>query len=196
MRTVEKQRLREQIKMISKESPLISGSGAPFVKSLLRLDLWKNSSTILLYSPIEWEADPRELIKAAPECSFLFPRVVGDHLEIHRIGPRSRWTTGPYGISEPDPGSWDPASLSEIDLAVVPGLAFDPSGGRLGRGRGFYDRLLGHPEFRGVKAGLAWDWQIVAEVPSDIDDISMDLVVTPGKIHQSGSTLDKLGERG
>jgi len=182
--------------MISKESPLISESGALFIKNLLRLDLCRNSSSILLYAPIEWEADPRELIMAAPECSFLFPRVAGDHLEIHRMSSRSRWTTGSYGISEPDPGSWDLASLSEIDLAVVPGLAFDPNGGRLGRGRGFYDRLLGHPEFRGVKAGLAWDWQIVAEVPNDIDDISMDFVVTPRKIHQSGSTLDKLGERG
>jgi len=112
------------------------------------------------------------------------------------MSPKSLWISGSYGIREPDPGSWDRASLSEVDLALIPGLAFDSKGGRLGRGKGFYDRLLGHPEFRGIKVGLAWDWQIVAEVPCDSDDIPMDFVVTPGKILQAGSTLDKLGERG
>jgi 5-formyltetrahydrofolate cyclo-ligase len=200
MRTAEKQRLRERMKIISAERslllPLPFGAEAAFTKNILKLDAWKTSSSVLLFAPIEWEPDPMEIISTVPECSFLFPRIVGDHLEIHRMSPRSLWISGSYGIREPDPGSWDRASLSEVDLALIPGLAFDSKGGRLGRGKGFYDRLLGHPEFRGIKAGLAWDWQIVAEVPCDIDDIPMDFVVTPGKILQAGSTLDKLGERG
>jgi 5-formyltetrahydrofolate cyclo-ligase len=200
MRTAEKQRLRERMKIISAERslllPLPFGAEASFTKNILKLDAWKTSSSVLLFAPIEWEPDPMEIISTAPDCSFLFPRIVGDHLEIHRMSPRSLWISGSYGIREPDPGSWDRASLSEVDLALIPGLAFDSRGGRLGRGKGFYDRLLGHPEFRGIKAGLAWDWQIVAEVPCDSDDIPMDFVVTPGKILQAGSTLDKLGERG
>jgi len=188
------------MKIISAERslllPLPFGAEASFTKNILKLDAWKTSSSVLLFAPIEWEPDPMEIISTAPDCSFLFPRIVGDHLEIHRMSPRSLWISGSYGIREPDPGSWDRASLSEVDLALIPGLAFDSKGGRLGRGKGFYDRLLGHPEFRGIKAGLAWDWQIVAEVPCDSDDIPMDFVVTPEKILQAGSTLDKLGERG
>jgi len=187
------------MKMISDERslllPLPFEAEASFMENILKLDGWKNSSSVLLFSPIEWEPDPMKLISTAPEYSFFFPRIAGDHLEIYRINPRSCWITGSYGIREPDPGSWDRAGLSEVDLALIPGLAFDPKGGRLGRGKGFYDRLLGNPEFRGIKAGLAWDWQIVAEVPCDSDDIPMDFVVTPGKIHQTGSTLDKLRER-
>ena len=188
------------MKIISAERslllPLPFGAEASFTKNILKLDAWKTSSSVLLFAPIEWEPDPMEIISTAPDCSFLFPRIVGDHLEIHRMSPKSLWISGSYGIIEPDPGSWDRASLSEVDLALIPGLAFDSKGGRLGRGKGFYDRLLGHPEFRGIKAGLAWDWQIVAEVPCGCDDIPMDLVVTPRKIYQARSTLDKLGERG
>ena len=186
------------MKMISAERPLpLPFEAEPLlVKNILKLNAWRNSSSVLLYAPIEWELDPMELISAAPEYSFLFPRVVEDHLEIHRMSPRSRWITGSFGIREPDPASWDHAALSEVDLALIPGMAFDPKGGRLGRGKGFYDRLLCHPEFRGIKAGVSWDWQLVSEVPCDRDDIPMDFVVTPGKIYQAGSTLDKLGERG
>ncbi len=181
------------MKMISAERSLLLRAEASFVKNILKLDAWKNSTSVLLFAPIEWEPDPVELISAAAEYSFFFPRIVGDHLEIYRMSPRSRWISGSYGIKEPDPESWDRAALSEVDLALIPGVAFDVKGGRLGRGKGFYDRLLGDPEFRGLKAGLAWDWQIVGEVPCDTDDIPMDFVVTPGKIHMTGSALDKLG---
>ena len=167
-------------------------SSRSFVENLLKLNIRQTPAAVLLYAPIQWEADPRELLTAAPECSYLFPRVVGDHLEIYRSTPSSRWITGPYGISEPDPESWIHTNLSEVDLAVVPGLAFDLKGKRLGRGKGFYDRLLGHPSFRGVKVGLAWDWQIVGEVPIESHDSLMDFVVTPTKIHEAGSALDKL----
>lgn len=194
MRTSEKQRLRERMKIISSEKSYESSRS--LVENLLKLNAWKQSASVLLYAPIQCEADPRGLITAAPECSYLFPKVAGDHLEIYRMTPSSRWITGPYRISEPDPGSWEPANLSEVDLALVPGLAFDPKGGRLGRGKGFYDRLLSHSEFRGIKVGLAWDWQVVDEVPCESHDSLMDLVVTPTKIHETGSTLDKPEERG
>lgn len=181
------------MKIISSEKSY--ESSRPLVENLLKLNVRKQSASVLLYAPIQCEADPRGLITTAPECSYLFPKVAGDHLEIYKMTPSSRWITGPYGISEPDPGSWEPANLSEVDLAVVPGLAFDPNGGRLGRGKGGYDRLLGHPSFRGVKVGLAWNWQIVGEVPVESHDSLMDLVVTPTKIHEAGSALDKQDKR-
>jgi 5-formyltetrahydrofolate cyclo-ligase len=193
MITAEKQRLRERMKIISSKRSY--QSNRHLMENLLRLISRKNPNSVLIYAPIEWEVDPRELMEAAPKRSYLFPKVAGDHLDIYMMNPSSRWMSGPYGISEPDPESWDLNNISEIDLAVVPGLAFDPKGGRLGRGKGFYDRLLSHPEFRGIKVGLAWDWQIVDEVPCESHDSLMDLVITPTKILEAGSTLDKLDER-
>jgi len=128
--------------------------------------------------------------------SFLFPKIEGERLTIYRMSSGSLWTTGPYGIREPDPGSWRKASPEEVDLAVIPGLAFDAAGGRLGRGKGYYDRLLGDPAFRGIKVGLAWEWQIVGEVPATAHDIRMDLVLAGEKILPMGSMLDKPGESG
>jgi len=182
------------MKMLFAKGP--SEGSKPLMENLLRQIDRKNPTSVLIYAPIGCEADPRALMELAPERSYLFPKVAGDHLNIYRMNSRSRWITGPYGISEPDPESWEPANLSEVDLAVVPGLAFDPKGGRLGRGKGFYDRLLSHSEFRGIKVGLAWDWQVVDEVPCESHDSLMDLVVTPTKIHETGSTLDKPEERG
>jgi 5-formyltetrahydrofolate cyclo-ligase len=117
-------------------------------------------------------------------------------LKIYRWTPHSLWIAGPFGIREPDPENWESASPEEIDLALIPGLAFDPMGGRLGRGKGFYDRLLGNPAFRGIKVGLAWEWQLVDEVPGAAHDIRMDIVIAGENIHDPGSMLDKPGERG
>jgi len=79
---------------------------------------------------------------------------------------------------------------------LVPGLAFDLLGGRLGRGRGFYDRLLREGLFHGIKVGYAWDWQLVDKVPCEQHDIRMDYIVTERKLLQVGSGLDKPAERG
>ena len=177
------------MKRLGTESPTVESE--QLLANLLRMINREHPISVLLYSPIGWEPDPRDLMNMTPAHSFLFPKVAGEQLTIHRLIQRSRWITGPYGISEPDPASWEPANISNVDLAVVPGLAFSPGGARLGRGRGFYDRLLGHPDFHGIKTGLAWDWQMVDEVPCDCHDIFMDFVVTQSGIHEAGRTLDK-----
>lgn len=87
---------------------------------------------------------------------------------------------GYQGIREPLEGI--PVPVSEIDLVIVPGLAFDEQGNRLGRGRGFYDRFLSHPDFRGLKCALAFEEQIVAAIPVAPDDVPVDMVVTDVRV--------------
>ena len=70
--------------------------------------------------------------------------------------------------------------LDRFDLILVPGLAFDKSGARLGRGRGFYDRFLAG--ITGFRVGVCFDWQLVESVPVEAHDIRMDAVVTPSQI--------------
>lgn len=84
---------------------------------------------------------------------------------------------GRYGVREPLPGTRFPRG--EIDIVLVPGLAFDTRGGRIGFGAGFYDRLLAGLRNTVLKVGLAFDFQVSAEpLPQDEHDIPMDLIIT------------------
>jgi len=92
---------------------------------------------------------------------------------------------------EPDPETWTPWPLEKLDCAVLPGLAFDVNGGRLGRGRGYYDRLLGNPRFRGIRIGITWEDRIVPEVPREAHDVPVHLIVTESRILDPARVLDK-----
>ncbi len=83
---------------------------------------------------------------------------------------------GGMGLREPIDGM--PIPVSEIDLVVVPGLAFDGHGNRLGRGRGFYDRFLSHRDFRAVACALALEEQFVEQVPHEEGDVPVHMLVT------------------
>lgn len=85
---------------------------------------------------------------------------------------------GPMGISEPATPVW--VSLEGVDVAVVPGLAFDEQGGRLGYGGGHYDRML--KDFAGFRVGLAFEAQICGCVPMTAGDVRMDAIVTERRV--------------
>ena len=86
---------------------------------------------------------------------------------------------GAFGIAEPDVDA-EPCEPSEIDLIVVPGTAFTQAGARMGRGRGYYDKYLSQPGFRGVKVGVCYAHQLVGELPVEPHDVFMDYVITDG----------------
>lgn len=83
---------------------------------------------------------------------------------------------GPFGILQPRPSSFRPIQPSEIDVWILPGIAFDEEGNRLGFGGGYYDRFL--PGRRGAAVGLAFDFQIVKSLPVEVNDHSIDQVIT------------------
>lgn len=93
--------------------------------------------------------------------------------------------TGERGIAEP---AGPEVKIDEIDLVVVPGLAFDVRGNRLGRGGGFYDRFLAQPGFRAVRCGLAFEIQIVECVPVNAFDVSMHMLVTDAAVRRFTDT--------
>jgi 5-formyltetrahydrofolate cyclo-ligase len=88
------------------------------------------------------------------------------------------------GIREPASGIPFPVSL--IDLVIVPGLAFDEFGNRLGRGRGFYDRFLAHPEFKGTACAMAFDEQVTPRVPVGPLDRRVDMLVSDRQVLRFG----------
>lgn len=88
---------------------------------------------------------------------------------------------GRHGVGEPGAGC-AAIPLGEVDAVVVPGLAFDERGGRLGRGGGFYDRLLGDSGLRAVRIGVCLEAQVVEAVPEGAHDARVDLIVTEQRV--------------
>ena len=89
---------------------------------------------------------------------------------------RVELVSGQFGVREPQPACIE-LPLADLDLILVPGVAFDTQGHRLGRGKGFYDRWLS--DFNGKKIGIAFDEQLVDAVPVEEQDIRMDFILTP-----------------
>ena len=162
----------------------------PLLPVILELAEWHAAGSLLLFAPLPGEPDPTGLLSHHGKKSFLFPRITGDSLQLFRWKPESIWIIGPFGVREPDPGSWDKAGADEVELALVPGLAFDLAGGRLGRGKGYYDRLLGDPAFRATKAGVCLEERILPAIPMEPHDIPMDLIITEQRVVRPSSMLD------
>ena len=108
---------------------------------------------------------------------WCFPRVVGPDLEFHPIAKAGDFETGSFGIREPRPEN--PVTISEIDLFLVPGMAFDANTGlRLGRGKGFYDRTLARARPRPLFVGIGFSVQLVNGIPTEPHDIPLTAVLT------------------
>ncbi len=130
--------------------------------------------TVATYSPLPGEIDLAAAIVLHPGIRWLYPRVAGHHLTFHS---GEILIPGEFGILEPPPGTPE-VPLCEIDVFLCPGLAFDPQGGRLGRGKGFYDRLLARARHDSFKVGICHRFQIVADTFPEPHDIEMDAVVS------------------
>lgn len=130
---------------------------------------------ILMYHSLPDELSTRRfLAKWGKRKKFFLPRVNGVNLEILPYD-ETRLELGSFHIEEPTGNDLtDPAT---IELVVVPGVAFDRQGRRLGRGKGYYDRFL--QSSRATKVGVGYEFQLIDEVPSEPHDINMDIVVTP-----------------
>jgi 5-formyltetrahydrofolate cyclo-ligase len=116
-----------------------------------------------------------ELESRGVEC--VFPRVVKGSRELvfHVVG--EHWTRGPFGIREP--ASHSPVrAIKDIDVFLVPGVAFTRDGRRLGRGAAYYDTTLALRGPRAVTIGIAFEDNVVADVPTEPHDVTMDFIAT------------------
>ncbi len=78
-----------------------------------------------------------------------------------------------------EPGHGDPIEVARLDIVIAPGIAFDPAGNRLGRGKGFYDRFLGRPDLRAIRSAICFDEQILPNtMPVEPHDVAMQLIAT------------------
>ena len=178
----EKKELREKLRQVVKLQQASAADLEQLLHQVKILPAWPQAQAVLLYAPLVHEPDLLTLLETSsshPTRRFFFSRMQQNELQLYEWFPKAPWITGPHGIQEPDPQHWRAASLAEVDLALIPGLAFDASGGRLGWGRGYFDRLLGTPECSALKVGIAWPWQIIPQIPREAHDVTMDFIVTP-----------------
>lgn len=109
----------------------------------------------------------------------VYPRCLdGGAMTLHGVDSPAALRSGRFGIREPDPGACPVHEVSAIDAALVPGLAFDRTGRRLGRGAGYYDRLFADPAWRGFRCGLFFAAAEAPALPADPWDRPLDAVVT------------------
>ena len=134
---------------------------------------------MLAYHPLPDEVDVSPLLDISLEAGkrVLLPVVEGDHLLLREyVGPQSL-ALGAYGIMEPVGDDYPESRYGEIDLALIPGMAFDSKMRRLGRGKGYYDRLL--PRLAcAYRMGVCFPFQLLPKVASEEHDMPMDDVVT------------------
>lgn len=135
------------------------------------------AKVICTYASLPEEVDSLEVLqKLIEQKNFVVvPRVSGDDLILHRIHTMNDLVPGRFDIMEPKLSCpvVDPTS---VDLFIVPGIAFDRKGYRLGWGKGYYDRLLAG--VKATKIGLAYSFQIVSRLNREKYDIPMDIVIT------------------
>jgi len=177
-KTVLRQQVRARLRALPVEQSRADSQRV--CERLFTLPIWKRARIVLLFAPLRDEPDILPVISAAlkegKEVSLpkLDPAGIGyDACPIMGLEDLS---PGKFGILEPRDTSTVTA-LNRLDLVLVPGIAFDSSGGRLGRGKGFYDRLL--PAVNGLKCGVAFDEQIVDAVPVGPMDVRLNCILTP-----------------
>jgi 5-formyltetrahydrofolate cyclo-ligase len=158
-------------------------ASAAILAALGGLEAWHGARRVLAYASFGSEPDTAALNQAvlARGAALVLPRVdrAIRGLTLHRVAdPAADLRPGTWGILEPDPGRCPAVEPATVDLVVVPGVAFDATGGRLGYGGGYYDRLLAEVPASAARIALAFELQVVDRVPAGPADRRVDLIVT------------------
>jgi 5-formyltetrahydrofolate cyclo-ligase len=160
------------------------------VARICALEVFMQAQTVLAYSGFGTEIDTTSLLEQVRKSgkTLVLPRIsrVSGMLELFRVDdPAADLTAGVWGIKEPDAERCMRCMPQELDLIVMPGVAFDRRGGRLGYGKGYYDRLLGECIGKGlepVTVAGAFEAQVIDTVPMERHDVPVDVLVTEAGI--------------
>ena len=188
-----KERLRKRVLAVRMglDRSQVEVGGQAILEKVLGLEAYRRAKLVHTYvSSKESEVDTRALIGTclAHGKRVAVPVVTpGTRTLAHAlIDSLDQLVVGPWGLAQPDPAEavWLP-SEARIDLVVVPGLAFDRRGHRIGWGGGYYDRFLA--QVQTIKIGLCYDELVLDCIPGEPHDVPMDMVVAATAIYQGGT---------
>lgn len=181
---ISKKELRQAIRNQKEANKATMPSDSILIMSEVEKNpIFQASKIVLLYHSLSDEVATHLFIKKwAKSKTILLPAVVGDNLELRLYNGDESLKTGSFNICEPGK-SQTFNDFCSVGFAAIPGMAFDIRGNRLGRGKGYYDKLL--PKMpQTFKAGICFQWQIVDSVPSELHDIKMDTIISSSGFHQ------------
>ncbi len=148
----------------------------------MRLAAIKNAKTVLVYLPVNNEVNTYSIIDYLLRAhkTVVVPRFTDSNYYFGKLNNLNKLELGPFNI--PQPKVFKRIDSKMIDVAIIPGVAFDQKGYRLGYGKGVFDRLLSDCD--AIKIGLAFDFQIIGKVEGEAHDIKMDIVVCEKKVYR------------
>jgi 5-formyltetrahydrofolate cyclo-ligase len=184
-----KSELRRQVLALRDAEPDRETKSRTIQERLLELPDYQNANTILTYIGVKSEVGTGVIVQETLEegKSMAIPYVTGDGLRAAFILSPAELEPSKFGLLDPVPevrGNPERAcSIESVELFVVPGVAFDPQGGRLGHGKAYYDRMLAQAGLGARFIALAFECQIVGSVPMTSSDVPMHAVVTEKQIY-------------
>lgn len=173
---MDKKELRSHIKTLKKQHSkenLIEQSKV-ILNKLENNEFFKKAKIVMLYSSLPDEVNTQDFLsKWRNEKRIILPTVVGDDIIPVELSGDTSFAVGDFNILEPQNEPYN----GSYDLIVVPGVAFDRNGNRIGRGKGYYDRFLcKHLDVKRI--GICFDFQLVDKVPTEENDIKMDEIIS------------------
>ena len=165
--------IRKEMLLIRKNIPNKKKKSTVIVDKIINLDLYQKSKVIAIYNSLVNEVDTSELIKRSiHEKIVLLPKIINDKMVFIIIDNNTKSVKNNFGIYEPIGKIYD----GDIDLIIVPGVAFDRRHFRLGFGKGYYDKYLKEKNI--YKIGICFIEQIVDYIPIDSYDVPMNMIIT------------------
>jgi 5-formyltetrahydrofolate cyclo-ligase len=174
-----RQVMRERLRLLSPVERTRASAGV--MRIVQSNPLWRSARRVAMFAPRPDEPDLEPLLaeSCAAGLAVYLPRSTSFEAG-YQFARVHHWpgdlTIGAYGLREPGPHC-PPLDNKQLDLILVPGLAFGLGGQRLGRGKGYYDRLL--PQVGGALCGVGFDWQVLPVVPAGTQDQQLDYIATP-----------------
>ncbi len=163
---------------LARISPAAAAAASESIRtSIPSLPRWQAAQVIAAYAALPGEPELRPF-DWLPGRQLLLPRVVGENLVFHTVNTPAQLKPGTFGVLEPDPLPCPEADPGTANIIFVPGLAFTEDGQRLGRGRGYYDRLLAALPSTVLRVGICFPCQLVPSIPQETHDQSVDLVLS------------------
>jgi 5-formyltetrahydrofolate cyclo-ligase len=147
------------------------------VARILTLENWRSAQAVMVYAPMSNEPDLTALFDLGKR--LIFPKVTPHGLALYAVSAATHFVRVHGRLWEPDVPLCVEVAEAEVDLALIPALAYARQTGiRLGRGGGYYDRLLGHASFRAQAVGVCFQSQVVPRLPQEPHDLAVSAILT------------------
>jgi len=189
MLTLKEQKAVLRQKMLAGRNRLntaqVSGAGKEIWKKLKKLDCFKKARTVMFYISAKKEVDTHFMIKRSMDMDkeIVVPYVTKKGISVSLLNDfDSDLAEGCFGIPEPKKGCKRRIPYKDIELVIIPAVAFDMNGSRLGFGKGYYDKFLKRMPLRAKFVGIGYDFQILKKLPKEKHDILMDMILTERRV--------------